>query len=306
MCLTEKIKEIIVCPVCSSENSKDWIHYENTTMIVTCIECGCGYVSPYLNITEDSYVDYGEYLTSLPDSYFENRKRLSKQKLVFFSILKKLKGPAIKILDYGGGAGFFILSALKMGFKEAYLFEPSSKFRHAAIERVGIPQDKVKARLDEIDTKLDFVSMLDVIEHLPEDKIHQLLIELKTKLNSGAILFGETPNKGSLNIIIHGEKDPVVSPPGHVFYFTKKSLDKLLRQHGFKRVLLITKGFSSNSFFRKIKHKPSVVEMPKNRLEKLFSKTIKLIFAMLSIPISIFGFGYHLVFIYRLDNDEHI
>ena len=299
----KKIDDSVVCPICFGANSKDWIYHEETTMIVTCQDCGCGYVSPYLNITEDSYSDYGDYLTTLSDNYFENRKRVSKQKWLFFSVLKLFKGTSIKVLDYGGGAGFFILSALKMGFEESFLFEPSKNFRRAAKERVGIAPDKVKESINEIDFKLDFVSMLDVIEHLPEDKIHQLLSELRAKLNKGAVLFGETPNKNSINILLHRERDPAISPPGHVLYFTKNSLDNLLRQHGFKRILLITKGFSTNSFFRSVKHEPSKVEMPVTKIEKLLSRIIKSLFGLISLPLSFFGLGYHLVFIYKLTDD---
>ena len=71
------------------------------------------------------------------------------------------------------------------------------------------------------------------------------------------MFFGFTPNAHSLNILIHGIKDPVISPPSHVFYFTTKSLDKLMKQHGFRRVFNFTIGFSTNSFFRKSKFQPT-------------------------------------------------
>ena len=64
----------------------------------------------------------------------------------------------------------------------------------------------------------------------------------------GGYLLGETPNKRSLNLRIFKTKDPVICPPSHLLYFTKKSLDNLLREHGFEKRILFTLGVSSNSF----------------------------------------------------------
>ena len=292
--------EPILCPVCFSENSKNWIVHERNDQIVECINCGCGFVSPYCSVEINQYEDYGDYITKLPKNYFEKRLKLSLAKILFFSALRFFLNRSSSILDYGGGAGFFVHSARLMGFEQSYIFEPSQNFRKAAVEEVGLPKFLVKKALNEIDFKCDFVCMLDVIEHLPEGQIHQLIGELTKKMKSGSFLFGETPNKNSLNIRLFGEKDPVITPPSHVLYFTKNSLDVLLRKNGFKRKFIITKGLSTNAFFRKSKFVPSFVEMPNTQMEKLFSIIIRIMFKFGSIPLSFLGLGYQIVFLYQL------
>jgi hypothetical protein len=288
------------CPICDCQKKKIWIEYSDEFQISECLSCGLGFVDPYLDINDDSYIDYGDYITKLSVDYFKNRNRVSKAKYAFFSVLKLLKSNKIRILDYGGGAGFFISSAIKMGFEESYLFEPSENFRKAAVEKVGLPSSRVKASFSDVDFKIDFVCMMDVIEHLPEANIHTLLDELTTQMADGAILFGETPNKNSFNIFLHGKRDPVVALPGHVLYFTKRSLDTLLKRHGFKKKFLFTKGFSHNSFFRSEKFRPSFVESPIGARQKILSKLIKLYFGIGSFILSPFGLGYHLIFAYEL------
>lgn len=292
-----------ICPLCFSKSFQDWILHEEKDSLVECTNCGCGYLNPYPDLDEDLYENYGDYITALPKHYFKNRIKVSSAKYLFFKVLNLFVGKSKRILDYGGGAGFFVHSARAMGFKKSYVYDPSNNFRLAAIEKVGLPEEFVKSSISDMTFKFDFVSMLDVIEHLPEDKIHDLIIQLKTIMNPGGLLFGETPNKNSLNIKLFGEKDPVITPPSHLIYFTYKSLDQLLVSHGFKRKILFTKGISTNSFFRKEKFVPSFIEMPSGKKQKIISIITKLIFSTISIPFSLFGFGYQIVFVYKLAHD---
>ena len=145
--------------------------------------------------------------------------------------------------------------------------------------------------------------MLDVIEHLPESEINNIISEIAKNTNSGGFLFGETPNKKSLNIYLFKNKDPVVCPPSHLIYFNKNSLDTILKRHGFKKILLFTKGLSTNSFFRPEKFTPSFVEMPRNIIQKIISKLIKIIFMIFSLPAALCGSGYQIIFLYQYCED---
>ena len=141
------------------------------------------------------------------------------------------------------------------------------------------------------------IIMLDVIEHLPIKEGYSIIVDLQKKLKKNGIFAGVTPNFKSLNIILHGNNDPVISPPSHSIYFTVKSLHALLLRTGFKKFLVFTSGFSTNSFFRK-NNNSSWIERP-NMFQKIPTKLVKLLFIILSIPLSLFFRGYHINYIYK-------
>ncbi len=303
--LVELIKQEIFdqdcdCPVCESSNHENWLICDDGQMLNSCKDCGLGFLAPYPTKIDSIYQNYGDHLTKLPAKYFESRLKKSAKKSIFFSFIKKTLGQDFNLLDYGGGAGFFINAARNSGINNSYLFEPSENLRRTAIEKVGISKNYVTEDLSKLNVKFKFVSMFDVIEHLPQEKIHKLLKQLKTKMELGGYLLGETPNKRSLNLRIFKTKDPVICPPSHLLYFTKKSLDNLLREHGFEKRILFTLGVSSNSFFRKNRFEPSFVEQPKSLVQKLFSYLIKILFQLFGFLAALTGTGYQIIFLYQL------
>lgn len=292
------------CPICEGQNYENWLVCDDGQTLDCCKDCGVGYLTPYPTQIDDLYQDYGDHITKLPAKYFESRLKPSFKKSILFSLIKKTLGQDINLLDYGGGAGFFMNAAQKSGIKNSYLFEPSENFRRTAIDKVGIAENCVTEDLSKLKVKFKFVSMLDVIEHLPQEKIHALLTQLTTQMELGGYLFGETPNKLSLNLRMFGTKDPVICPPSHLLYFTKKSLDKLLQEHGFEKKILFTMGISTNSFFRKGRFEPSFVEQPKSFLQKLSSYFIKILFKLFGFLAALTGTGYQIIFLYQLKDKK--
>ena len=92
----------------------------------------------------------------------------------------------------------------------------------------------------------------------------------------------------------------MICPPSHLLYFTKKSLDNLLREHGFEKRILFTLGVSSNSFLEKNRFEPSFVEQPKSLVQKLFSYLIKILFQLFGFLAALTGTGYQIIFLYQL------
>lgn len=292
---------LIVCPGCGLDKFNDWLDVDGSYKIIKCRNCELGMMHLLSGDSEIvDYSDYGDHITKQDDSYFSSRLRMSFKKSLFFKAIKLfIDSKNAKILDFGGGAGFFAKSCENSGFLETYLVEPSSTFRSAAIDRVGLNKTRVHSSLKEIsDINFDLVVMLDVIEHLPRELIVSILEEIFNSTKPGGYLLGFTPSSSSMNIKLHGASDPAIDPPRHVFYFNEKSIDQLLRNFGYTKVLSFTFGFKVNSFFRVMKSTPSWVERP-TALQKPLASLIKVIFKLLSIPIGMFGFGYHVFFMYK-------
>jgi 2-polyprenyl-3-methyl-5-hydroxy-6-metoxy-1,4-benzoquinol methylase len=285
------------CFIC---NSKEFKIEENILVndknfeLDVCIKCKVGLVF-------DSKMDYGSYggYQERGQDYYDTRlKKTSFFKKIVFYFLDKWFGKNANILDFGSGAGFFTKSLENNGFKNAYAYEISEKFRNIAKYNV-----KVKNQIEDLEDingkiEFDFISMLDVIEHLPLELIDSIMINLVKNMKSGAILAGVTPNYNSLNIKLFGKKDPVVAPPSHLIYFNIRNLDKFLSKFDLQKKYLFTMGMSHNAFFRKNKFESSWVESP-NKLQRPFSSLIKILFKLLGLILIPFNMGYHVYFIYQ-------
>ena len=266
--------------------------------IVQCRNCSIAFVFENEGEVVD-YADYGDHITREGDSYYNARgTHLSFSKRILFHFLKRKFGMSASILDFGSGAGFFMKSCESFGFAHVWGLEPSAKLRNVATTKLGIPTDRVVEHLARLDGQFDVIAMLDVIEHLPVENINDILRDLTGRLKPGGILFGTTPNLGSLNIKISGQRDPVIAPPQHSVYFSSKSLDAFLRQHGLRRKLLFGTGLSTNSFFRDEKFSPSWVERARG-WQRVAAIGIKAAFAAAGVLLTPFGAGYGLYFIYE-------
>jgi 2-polyprenyl-3-methyl-5-hydroxy-6-metoxy-1,4-benzoquinol methylase len=299
----------ITCPACDSRelflwmSAADCLRETDMYNIHRCHKCDLGFAIKVAgnNIMAD-YSEYGDHITKQDDNYFSSRIKISPVKKLFFLLLKLFISPAHgRILDFGGGAGFFAKSCINSGYANTFLVEPSENFRRAAINRVKIDSDKVYASLDKVSgLNFDLVVMLDVIEHLPTGVIESILNDLFRNQKPGSYFFGVTPNSESINILLHKSNDPAVDPPRHVFYFNKKSLDFLLRKHGYSKVFSFTFGLSTNSFFRPSRNTPSWVEKPGSGFFKnILSFATRFVFYLISFPAGIFGKGYHVYYLYR-------
>jgi 2-polyprenyl-3-methyl-5-hydroxy-6-metoxy-1,4-benzoquinol methylase len=273
--------------------------------IVQCEQCALAFI-----LTREpehvDYSDYGDHIATQDESYYAARVgRVSFPKRRLFRYLMKRYGADASILDFGGGAGFFVRSALNFGFRHAYLVEPSLKLRAIATEKLHLEADKVAADIAAFGAQMDVVAMLDVIEHLPVDIFEELMRGIVQHMKPGAILLGTTPNFNSLNIALAGDKDPVIAPPQHTIYFTKASLDSCLRRLGLRRKLLLATGFSTNAFFRTKKFSPSWVERPSGG-QKPIALAIRLFFAAIGAVLTALDKGYDMYFVYEKPRDVRV
>lgn len=270
--------------------------------IVQCESCALAFI-----LTREpehvDYSDYGDHIATQDESYYAARVgHVSAAKRLLFRYLMKRYGADASILDFGGGAGFFVRSALNYGFRHAYLVEPSLKLRAIATEKLHLDASRVAGDIGAFGAQMDVVAMLDVIEHLPVDIFDDLMTGIVCHMKPGAILLGTTPNFNSLNIALSGTRDPVIAPPQHTVYFTKASLDSYLRRLGLRRKLLVATGFSTNSFFRTQKFSPSWVERPTG-WRKPLALGIRLLFAGVGVVLTAFDRGYDMYFVYEKPRD---
>ncbi|MBU0634253.1 MAG: methyltransferase domain-containing protein [Candidatus Omnitrophica bacterium] len=201
--------------------------------IVKCVQCGLIF-APYTNQGRELASFYREMV----DEQYVQEERC--RRITARTILRKLKrfipGNAT-ILDVGCSTGFLLDEARKIGWK-AYGVEVAQWAVKYARQKFGL--DVCNKSLEEANFKRDFfdvVILQDVIEHLPDPK--RTLLEIRRILKPTGILYVNTPDIDSLASRILKARWWGIKQ-FHLYYFTKKTLKKMLTLAGFKQVKVTT------------------------------------------------------------------
>lgn len=146
-----------------------------------------------------------------------------------------------KILDVGCGPGMFLIEAKKRGW-EVFGTEFTDK-QIDFLEQNGIGTHKGKLTSSSFDqNQFDVIISSEVIEHInnPVEEITYF----NSFLRKGGLLYITTPNFNALErLILKGNWD-VIEYPEHLSYYTKKTINLLLRSNGFKKMNATTTGIS--------------------------------------------------------------
>lgn len=142
------------------------------------------------------------------------------------------------LLDVGAATGFFVEIARRMGFaaRGVELSDYAAQVGRAK----GL--DIMTGTLADIDGRFDALTMLDVIEHVPDPRTE--LMRAYALLNPGGVLIINTPDQGSFYAHLMGARWHLIVPPEHLYYFTRKNLSALLEECGFAVVEATTIGKS--------------------------------------------------------------
>ena len=137
-----------------------------------------------------------------------------------------------KLLDVGCAMGFFMEEAEKKGF-QSYGVDASPYAISEAKKKFG--KRALLAPLSEVNFPpglFSVVTFFDVIEHL-QDPLGDLK-KIKKILRDDGLLVIETGDASSPWARIMGAKWIFYAPPQHLFYFSKTTIKRLLKQAGFK------------------------------------------------------------------------
>jgi SAM-dependent methyltransferase len=226
------------CDLCGS--TQQAILYEvGGYPIVRCGECGLVFVGR--EVSDDELVSlYDENYYEDPDAQgyggygaAEERKRHHNR-----TLLDELERVATRgsLLEVGCAYGFFLDEARQRGWR-IHGLEPS---RHAADEasrRLGIDiPTRPLTELSPDPESVDAVVMWDVIEHLPNPRA--TLQKAAATLRPGGVIAISTGDIGSSAARLHGRDWSLMTPPWHQFYFSRRTLRRMLVQTGFEVVSL--------------------------------------------------------------------
>lgn len=145
-----------------------------------------------------------------------------------------------KLFEIGCAYGFFLDEARRRGWQVRGV-EPSEHAAGEARERFGLEvSTETFTELTPEPASVDAVVMWDVIEHLPNPRA--TLARAFEWLRPGGIVALSTGDIGSLAARLHGPDWSLMTPPWHQFYFSRRTMRRMLRDVGFEVVKITGDG----------------------------------------------------------------
>jgi len=205
--------------------------------IVRCVRCDLIYVAEQVGQKQLSEY-YGEaYYTGAQDKgYADYIGRRDSRKHHFRSLIPSIKRhlnvESPRVLDVGCAAGCFLEVAREKGW-EAQGVELSAFAAEYARSRLGL--QVFTGTLNEAalaGTSFDLITFWDVIEHVPDPLA--VLREARRLLRPNGLVAVSTGDICGVTARVYGRRWALLAPPGHLFYFSRRTLFGMLRQIGFE------------------------------------------------------------------------
>jgi SAM-dependent methyltransferase len=205
--------------------------------VVRCEDCGLVFAGRAQTAEElgalydDSYWEdpdaegYGGYAAA------EARKRMHFNGLV--AELGRLRPPG-DLFEIGSAYGFFLDEARRGGWRVRGVEPSASAARHAR-EDLGLDiASEPFSQLPVEAESVDCIVMWDVIEHLPDPRA--TVEAAHAWLRPGGVLALSTGDVDSLTARLHGRDWSLLTPPWHQFFFSRRTMRRLLESSGFEIV----------------------------------------------------------------------
>jgi 2-polyprenyl-3-methyl-5-hydroxy-6-metoxy-1,4-benzoquinol methylase len=219
--------------------------------VVKCNNCGLMYANPQttfdisgkvaLNLDK---VDMESVMKDMETYSPETSQYLKKQYVHqrdFLKIFNFFKNkPKGKFLEIGSYAGVLLASAKEMGW-DVLGIEPEHLPRVYSELKFGLKVLSGSFEGEDLpNNSFDVVLSTHVIEHIYDPKV--FIQKAYDVLKPKGILILETPTYDSLTFRLLKHRERSVRCPGHIYFFTKKSLKELVESCGFKTVKHIAVG----------------------------------------------------------------
>jgi SAM-dependent methyltransferase len=221
-----------LCPACSQTTEQRHLFAKNGCDVVQCAVCGLGRAQASGFKPEQYYT--GDYFSGRhKDGYADYRGAepvLRREFARTVEFIRKFR-PSGRLLDIGCAYGFLLEEARPFyDVSGIEIAEDAADFcrRRGLNVLTGVPDEATVARLG----AMDVITLLDVIEHLPDP--HVTLTLCRRLLKPGGILVLTTGDFASLYARLAGSRWRLMTPPQHLWFFTPESLSRMGRKLGLR------------------------------------------------------------------------
>ncbi len=222
------------CPVCGGGGCHERLRAGGVA-IAECADCGVRFWRPPPGFDPRSsydasyfadpsaargYDDYGALEPALRRNFARRVARLG------------APAPGARLLDVGAAYGFAVAEARAAGWRAFGVEISAAGARRAASASGGRVVIADAAALPFAAAAFDAVTLWDVLEHLPDP--HAAVATASACLRPGGRLVLTTGDVGSVVARLSGPRWHLYSIPEHLFFFTRRSLRRLLGAHGLR------------------------------------------------------------------------
>lgn len=246
--------ELTKCPSCDSRNVTAYISCIDYTMseekftIVSCETCDFKFTSPRPHdeklgdyYKSDNYISHTNNKVGLFNKLYHFARKISiniKLRLI------KDDASGKKILDIGSGTGEFLKASELLGYIGIGI-EPSKIARKKARKNYNLNISK-DTSLNQFETsEFDVITMWHVLEHVTD--LNNTIKGLHKIIKKDGKLIIGVPNHNSYDAKFYGKYWAAWDVPIHLWHFTKKSMEEIMKKHNFK--LVNTKSMIFDSFY---------------------------------------------------------
>lgn len=226
------------CCICSADAARPFLE-KNGYSIVRCEQCGFLYVHPRPSHEElrAFYQNPGYFQGEGAygyDSYVAQRSEIERVANERLMTIESFISPG-RLLDVGCASGYFLSVARQRGWRVEGV-EIAQAMARAAEELLHQP---IYSTLDAAPfppQSFDVITLWEYIEHIPDPRAD--LLRVHELLKPGGLLALSTPNAGQRAVVKAPARWREFKPPEHLGFFTRQTLERLVRACGFQPVLL--------------------------------------------------------------------
>lgn len=234
------------CPICGSRKSTP-VYSLSRYQLSCCPVCTHSFISSGLAANEldqayerDYYVAEESGGRTGYENYLSNAVKRERGFAHQLHELERFAPQRGRLLDFGCAVGLFVKVAVDAGW-DAIGLERSDWAADYGRRQYGLTiLSGSEAECAGFSQRFDMVTMWDVLEHVEEPR--RVIEQAAGWLRPGGILALNTVDSASLGARLAGRHWRHLAPPHHLQYFTRRSLQRLLRGAGFHLLNVRSRG----------------------------------------------------------------
>jgi SAM-dependent methyltransferase len=218
-------ESMLACPACGRRTTHRFLYAKNRCEIFRCGACGLGRTeAPTFDPT--AYYTEGYFSGDHADGYADYRGAepvLRREFARTVDFIRRCRGSG-KLLEVGCAYGFFLQEAKRyFTVSGVELSTDAADYcrRHGLSVETGTVETIARAG----GARFDVIVLLDVIEHLPNPQA--AIATLANALAPGGVIVLTTGDFASLPARALGSAWRLMTPPQHLWFFTRSSMERL-------------------------------------------------------------------------------